>query len=78
MNSSFNAPLISIILITESLICHTPFKISDLEGMYSDAGYGTLTLRSEQNSPDEKVLVADRPDMTWMYGLRFRHIFGDQ
>lgn len=51
------------------------FSMSDMEGAYADAGYGTMTLRADASK--EKTLLAERPDMTWHYGLSFRHISGD-
>lgn len=48
-------------------------------GSYYDPGYGTITFREETipDRPDEKILVADRTEMTWKYRVRLQHAFGD-
>lgn len=54
-------------------------KTGDLVGIYSSQGYGTFTLREEPHpdKPDEMILVADRPEMTWKYRLEMHHVSGD-
>lgn len=52
---------------------------SQLAGTYYDPGYKGFTLREEEN-PDnssETILVADRPEMTWRYQLKLRHVSAD-
>jgi hypothetical protein len=53
--------------------------MSELVGSYFDPGYGTITFREETHSekPEEKVLVADRPEMTWKYRIHLHHAFAD-
>jgi hypothetical protein len=55
------------------------FKTSELVGSYSDPGYGTITFREEADpeKPEEMVLVADRPEMTWKYRLCLHHAFAE-
>ncbi|POR35851.1 Beta-lactamase/transpeptidase-like protein [Tolypocladium paradoxum] len=53
------------------------FNMSDLEGTYCNRGYGNMTLRVGASKPGDKTLIAELPEMTWSYGLTFRHIFGD-
>ncbi|RGP78637.1 penicillin-binding [Fusarium longipes] len=54
-------------------------NITELEGTYDGPGYGKITLRKEPHPdrPDERILVADRPDMTWKYQMRLHHVSGD-
>lgn len=54
-------------------------KTEDLVGTYTDPGYGTFTLREEPrpDKPDETILVADRPEMTWKYKLEMHHVTGE-
>ncbi|PHH89700.1 hypothetical protein CDD83_5481 [Cordyceps sp. RAO-2017] len=55
------------------------FKVEDLVGRYSGPGYGEFTLRQEPH-PDksgEKILVADRDDMTWRYRISMHHASGN-
>jgi hypothetical protein len=50
-----------------------------LQGIYYDPGYGRIALR-EQPHPDrsdEKILVADRQEMTWKYQMNLHHVSGD-
>lgn len=51
------------------------FKTSELAGTYSDPGYGELRLYEEPHpkKPEEKILVASRPDYTWRYQVRLQH-----
>jgi hypothetical protein len=53
--------------------------MSELVGSYYDPGYGTITFREETHSekPEEKVLVADRPEMTWKYRIHLHHALAD-
>lgn len=50
-----------------------------LTGTYHDPGYGAITLREEPHPtrPDEMILLADRPEMTWRYTLELHHVSGD-
>ncbi|KAL5603627.1 hypothetical protein FOVSG1_006377 [Fusarium oxysporum f. sp. vasinfectum] len=54
-------------------------NITELQGIYYDPGYGQIRLREEPHPdrPDEKILVADRQDMTWKYQMRLHHVSGD-
>ena len=54
-------------------------KTSQLVGEYHDPGYGTIRLQEQPHParPDEKILVADRPEMTWRYKLELHHVSGD-
>ncbi|KAK2666513.1 Beta-lactamase/transpeptidase-like [Fusarium oxysporum f. sp. vasinfectum] len=54
-------------------------NITELEGTYDGPGYGQITLREEPHPDrsDEKILVADRQDMTWKYQMRLHHVSGD-
>jgi hypothetical protein len=54
-------------------------NITELQGIYYDPGYGRITLREEPHPDrsDEKILVADRHDMTWKYQMRLHHVSGD-
>lgn len=53
--------------------------MSQLTGTYHHPGYGTITLREEPHpeKSGEKILVADRPEMTWRYKLELHHASGD-
>ncbi|KAJ6440119.1 penicillin-binding protein [Purpureocillium lavendulum] len=55
------------------------FTLGDLTGTYSDTGYGAFSLREEAHpdQPGQRILVADRDDMTWCYQLRFHHASGN-
>lgn len=55
------------------------FKTSQLVGSYHNKGYGTLTLREEEDPEraGETILVADRPDIGWQYRLKMHHATGD-
>jgi hypothetical protein len=55
------------------------FKYIELVGSYYDPGYGTITFREEidPENPEERLLVADRPEMTWKYRVRLHHAFAD-
>ncbi|KAL5592489.1 hypothetical protein FOBRF1_013515 [Fusarium oxysporum] len=52
---------------------------TELQGIYYGPGYGQITLREEPHPDrsDEKILVADRQDMTWKYQMRLHHVSGD-
>jgi hypothetical protein len=54
-------------------------NIADLQGIYNDPGYGRITLRGghHPDRSEEKILVADRHDMTWKYQMRLHHVSGD-
>ncbi|EXK80438.1 hypothetical protein FOQG_15073 [Fusarium oxysporum f. sp. raphani 54005] len=54
-------------------------NITELQGIYYDPGYGQITLREEPHPDrsDEKILVADRQEMTWKYQMRLHHVSGD-
>ncbi|OAA51782.1 Beta-lactamase/transpeptidase-like protein [Metarhizium rileyi] len=58
-------------------VSNSSFPIQDMEGTYSDKGYGSYTLRSELINANETVLVAEVPELTWDTAFRFRHVFGD-
>ncbi|RCI15847.1 hypothetical protein L249_1706 [Ophiocordyceps polyrhachis-furcata BCC 54312] len=49
------------------------FSREQLVGTYSSEGYGNMTLRTQ----GVDTLVAERPEMTWMYGITFSRIYGD-
>lgn len=36
-----------------------------------------MMLHVDASKPGKKVLIAERAEMTWHYGLTFRHVFGD-
>ncbi|KAM5529942.1 penicillin-binding protein [Fusarium oxysporum f. sp. phaseoli] len=50
-----------------------------LQGIYYDPGYGRIALREQPhpNRSDEKILVADRQEMTWKYQMNLHHVSGD-
>ncbi|KAH7237881.1 beta-lactamase/transpeptidase-like protein [Fusarium solani] len=50
-----------------------------LQGIYYDPGYGRITLHeaSHPDRSDEKILVADRQEMTWKYQMNLHHVSGD-
>ncbi|KAH7247534.1 beta-lactamase/transpeptidase-like protein [Fusarium redolens] len=50
-----------------------------LQGIYYDPGYGRIALREKPhpNRSDEKILVADRQEMTWKYQMNLHHVSGD-
>lgn len=54
-------------------------ELSELIGTYYDAGYGDFTLRVEPHpsKSNEKILVADRYDMSWQYSLKMHHVSGE-
>ncbi|PHH92245.1 hypothetical protein CDD83_8264 [Cordyceps sp. RAO-2017] len=49
------------------------FSPEDLAGTYADEGYGRMALRVADNG----TLTVERPEMTWRYGLTFRHVYAD-
>ncbi|KID81555.1 Beta-lactamase/transpeptidase-like protein [Metarhizium guizhouense ARSEF 977] len=57
--------------------CDPSFSMKDIEGTYFNQGYSTFTLRSELSKSNETTLITERPEMTWDYAFRFRHVFGD-
>ncbi|KAM4057712.1 reverse transcriptase (RNA-dependent DNA polymerase) [Hirsutella rhossiliensis] len=54
-------------------------KPSELTGLYSNLGYGQITLFQELLSAnlDETVLVADRIELLWAQQWRLHHVSGD-
>lgn len=52
---------------------------TELQGIYYDPGYGRITLREvpHPSKPGEKILVADRPEMTWKYQMKLHHVSSD-
>jgi hypothetical protein len=52
---------------------------SQLVGKYHHAGYKTITLEEvpHPDGSDRKILVANRPEMTWNYRMEFHHASGD-
>lgn len=54
-------------------------QTSQLTGEFYDTAYGTITLREEPHPTKngEKILVADRPEMTFRYRLELHHVYAD-
>ena len=72
--------------LPEMLFPNTPepplpptINISQLAGSYFNDAYGKLKFREEadQENEDQVTLVADRPDATWKYQMRLRHVSSD-
>ena len=55
------------------------FTISQLVGKYHHPGYGTVMLREDINTDNDKIptLVCDRPETTWKYSMAITHVSGD-
>lgn len=79
MTGDFDDPVKQAFPKHPDVIMPSSFKASELVGSYFDPGYGTITFREETHpdKSDEKILVADRPEMTWNYHVRLQHAFGD-
>ncbi|RDA83092.1 hypothetical protein CP532_3088 [Ophiocordyceps camponoti-leonardi (nom. inval.)] len=60
----------------QQLSAPSSFSFDALAGRYSNEGYGTMTLR-RSSANNETVLLVERPEMTWRYGLTFRHVYAD-
>lgn len=48
--------------------------ITEFEGLYVCKGYGAMRLVAETRGPNQGSLVTERPEMTWHYSLRLRHV----
>lgn len=52
---------------------------AQLTGTYYHPGYKSFTLHEEPHpeNPNDKILVAERPNMTWKYKLELHHVSGN-
>ncbi|KAK2611932.1 hypothetical protein QQS21_002038 [Conoideocrella luteorostrata] len=55
--------------------------LDDIVGVYSNKGYGRMRVAAEIKKKSQGPirtgnLVVERPEMTWHYGLRLKHVFG--